>query len=79
MSVLLILVQIVLFFLLPWIRNQSKQPFSEIDFTTSALWRSFVFTRNPVVRVAQAYLLVYALSHAAASFPDYSESGCISC
>ena len=50
--------QAVFFFLLPWIRNQSKKSFAEIDFSAYWMWRCFVFTNNPAIRVAQVYLLM---------------------
>lgn len=50
---------VILLFILPWIRNQSKHSFDSIDFNISSVWSSFVLTTNPVVRVAQAYLFMY--------------------
>lgn len=77
-SVLTIILQAVLFFLLPWIRNQSKKPFEEIDFSAGWVWRCFVFTNNPVIRVAQGYLLLYAVSDVVESLLECSERSCIS-
>jgi len=52
------IVMFILFFLLPWIRYNSKQSTQTVDFSLMGVFNSFIKSKNIIVRVTQFYLLM---------------------